>query len=444
MIYLTFIFSTIVSVILDYFYFFKITELTIKNKKEYIFIGCTLLISIYLSGLLPGYFSTIICNFFIIISFCILFHQYLDTKLILGTLVIIFFIDLIFDIVFSIIFSVFSKTSFNIKLIIDFVSSIISYLLEFWIVTKWAVFFRKRLQDKNINLLIWLFIYLYIVGAGIGIIYGSTKNVPPVSKFLSIALIVQAIFAIGMYYELLKVQKTILNKKQQEALKKELEQQKNYTETLEKDEDNLRRFRHDYKNILTAIKYSIQKGDYEKAIADLDKYTEENLDDDALLKYKDVNHVKIDYIKSLLVAKIAKMANEDIQYDFECREDINKLPNGIKELDLIRIMGIVIDNAIEESQKIISETGDNLQAEIQMMMYSSEDTGLEFEVRNKIKDGSVNPAQMKEAGYSTKKNHVGLGLANIDQIRQRYPAMDISYEIIDGYFDFYLVVEGDE
>lgn len=131
MIYLTFIFSTTVSVILDYFYFFKITELAIKNKKEYIFIGCTLLISIYLSGLLPGYFSTVICNFFIIISFCILFHQYLDTKLILGTLVIIFFIDLIFDIVFSIIFGVFSKTSFNIKLIIDFVSSIISYLLEF-------------------------------------------------------------------------------------------------------------------------------------------------------------------------------------------------------------------------------------------------------------------------------------------------------------------------
>lgn len=439
-----FLLSTVCPVILDYFYFFKITKINVRRKKEYLFIGLSLLISIFLNGIVTGYLSTILFCLFMIISLYIIFHHSVDIKLLLGTLVIIFYINLIFDIISSVISGLFSNLSFNIQLWINYILLAILYLIEYLIIIKYNLFFRKQLKSKNFNLFIWLIIYLYIVGAGIGIVYGATKNVPPVSKFLSVTLIVQAIFAIGMYYELLRIQKTILKKHQQEELQKDLEQQKNYTETLEKDEDNLRRFRHDYKNMLTAIKYSIQKGDYQKAVADLDKYTEENLDNDALLKYKDVNHVKIDYVKSLLVAKISKMANEDIKYDFECREDIDKLPAGINELDLIRIMGIVLDNAIEESQKIISETKDHSQAEIQMMMYSSEDTGFEFEVRNKIKDSSINPVQIKQAGYSTKKNHAGLGLANIDQIGQKYPAMDISYEVIDGYFDFYLVVEGDE
>lgn len=428
----------IFSSLFDIVFFKKITQVRLDLKHKGIILLIVLLIGEVINESVPGELSVFLADIFVTLGLLFLYRTEMNIVLLLGSLIVIYYFDVLVDVTYSVIIG--TSNSVYIRSL----SIILLVGLEFCIIFKYSSFFRKQLTGQNNRIFIWLISYLYIIEIAVGIIFGISKNIPPVSRFLSLTLIVQAIFAIGMYYELLRIQKTILKRHQQEELQKDLEQQKNYTETLEKDEDNLRRFRHDYKNILTAIKYSIQNGDYEKAVAELDKYTEENLDNDALLKYKDVNHVKIDYVKSLLVAKISKMANEDINYDFECREDIDELPTGINELDLIRIMGIVIDNAIEESQKIILETKDNSQAEIQMMMYSSEDTGFEFEIRNKIKDSSINPSQMKKAGYSTKENHAGLGLANIDQIGQKYPAMDISYEVIDGYFDFYLVVEGDE
>lgn len=441
---LYYVIPLIISNILDLVYFYKITKLKIRDKCDYFFILLVIIFVIYINNIMNSVLASFQSSIFLILILLFKFSDIVNWKIVVGSLLIVFNLDLLNDILYTIFINILKNNVVNINGLVIFLLNLALIFVELVVVFKCKDTFYNFLNSKNSNIFLSLLIYLYFIGMLIGFIYSKSTRVPPVSKFLLVTLIVQAIFAIGMYYELLRIQKTILKRRQQEELQKDLEQQKNYTETLEKDEDNLRRFRHDYKNMLTAIKYSIQNGDYEKAVAELDKYTEENLDNDALLKYKDVNHVKIDYVKSLLVAKISKMANEDINYDFECREDIDKLPTGINELDLIRIMGIVIDNAIEESQKIISETKDNSQAKIQMMMYSSEDTGFEFEIRNKIKDSNINPVQMKKAGYSTKENHAGLGLANIDQIGQKYPAMDISYEIIDGYFDFYLVVEGDE
>ncbi|MGQ5708406.1 sensor histidine kinase [Lactobacillus sp. PSON] len=285
--------------------------------------------------------------------------------------------------------------------------------------------------------------YLYFTGVGIGIIYSTNQNYLPVSVFLSIMLIIQTIFGIGFFYLLIRLQKNILNKQQQEKLQEELLQQKEYAEALEKEEDSLRRFRHDYKNMLTAVNYSVKMGNYDEAIAELDRYSEKNLDENALLKYKDVNHVKDEYVKSLLIAKISKMANDGIKYNFECRKDIPSLSEDIERLDLIRILGIAIDNAIEENEKILVTSNKN-DTDIQIMMNTSEDVKLEFEIRNKILTDDVSLAQMKKRGYTTKKDHEGVGLANIEQIKQKYPAMDISYSIEDGYFDFYMVIEEDE
>ena len=37
----------------------------------------------------------------------------------------------------------------------------------------------------------------------------------------------------------------------------------------------------------------------------------------------------------------------DIPYNFECRNNIRNLPDHVDELDLVRIIGITFDNAIE-------------------------------------------------------------------------------------------------
>lgn len=128
---------------------------------------------------------------------------------------------------------------------------------------------------------------------------------------------------------------------------------------------------------------SAQEGNVQEVIQKLDKYTETNLNSDALLKYKDVNHIHIKSIKSIIISKLTEMYNLNIPYNFECRSGVKKLSANIDELDLVRILGIAFDNAIEES-KIIKDMAEKNKSpeyeEIQIMAYSDGPDNFEFEI----------------------------------------------------------------
>ncbi len=48
---------------------------------------------------------------------------------------------------------------------------------------------------------------------------------------------------------------------------------------------------------------------------------------------------------------------------------------------------------------------------------------------------------ISEKGFSTKKEHSGLGLSTIRKITETYENMSITYDISNDYFDFYLVMD---
>lgn len=430
-------FVIILSSLLDIVYFQKITQVKLDLKHKGFLLLIILIVGEIINESISGALSTFLADVFVLLGILFLYRNRLKINFIVGSLITVYLLDLIIDYIYSIV------ADLSSLLYIQDISLVILMSVEFVIIFKYHSFFKEQLTNKNRKIFLYLLTYLYIISIAIMTIFGKSKVIPPVSKFLAGTLLIQGGFAIVIYISLIRVQKNILNKQQQEKLRKELLQQKKYAETLEKEEDSLRRFRHDYKNMLTAVKYSVRNGNYDEAIAELDRYSEENLDKNALLKYKDVNHIKDEYFKSLLITKISKMANDNIKYNFECRKDIPALTDDIEILDLIRILGIAIDNAIEENEKILASSNKN-ETDIQIMINTSEDVKLEFEIRNKILNDNVNLAQMKKHGYTTKKGHDGVGLANIEQIKRKYPAIDISYSIEDGYFDFYMVIEEDE
>lgn len=169
----------------------------------------------------------------------------------------------------------------------------------------------------------------------------------------------------------------------------------------------------------------------------LNTYTKTNLKSDAFKKYKDVNHVNIRSLKSIIISKLTEMYNLEISYNFECDEVINKIPPHINEIDLVRIIGITCDNAIEESRELIRKGED---AQIEIMIYSTEET-LEYEIQNKKRNLAISTKKIQQKGFSTKKEHSGLGLATIRKITETYENMSITYDISNDYFDFYLVMD---
>ena len=53
----------------------------------------------------------------------------------------------------------------------------------------------------------------------------------------------------------------------------------------------------------------------------------------------------------------------------------------------------------------------------------------EYEIRNKIENRKISTQEIQQRGFTTKKDHKGLGLTNIKEIDSKYPDMSISYTI---------------
>ncbi len=373
-----------------------------------------------------------------ILFFIFYFRKSKEKDVAVGSILIVGVVDSIIDILNSILMELLHIEDI---IYLDLLVQISIIILAVFIIETLYKFLYSYLMSENHNVFIGLLIYLYVSTTLTMIFYAQTKKVTSLSIFFTIFVLVQIVFAIATYVELINIQKHLLKKSQQDKLIKEQKQLQDYAQYLEESEDELRAFRHDYRNMFNSLKISAQEGNTKEVIQKLDEYTKANLNAKAFEKYRDVNHIKIKSLKSIIIAKLTEMYGEDIPYNFECSDEITKLPKNINELDLVRIIGISCDNAIEESKALSKQ---NKKAHIEIMISSNEDGEFEYEIQNKRRDSEISLKQIQQRGYSTKKSHSGMGLANINSIKNKYENMTISYEIPKGYFDFYLVIEPEE
>lgn len=431
------------SMLLNFVFFFKVTNLKLTSKYRCCVLILLLLLGLGISDM--GYKGDLFYDFLVVSLLYLMYRKIINSYLIINSVIAAFNIDIILDIFRSICLGIL-RYSFNrrILLVINLLLAIISCIIVIFIIRRYSFKLRKQLSGNNRYIILWLNCYLYLVSNIIAIVYTETNHVPPVSAFFITFLIIQTFFAIGIYYLILKEQGQLMKKKKQEELKNKQHQLEAYANYLEKSEDDLRGFRHDYKNILNSLKVSAKEGNIQEVIEKLDKYTKTNLNSKALLKYKDVNHVHVKSIKSIIISKLTEMYNLNIPYNFECRSNVYNLPNKIDEFDLVRIIGITFDNAIEESKALVAEKHQIRSANVQIMVFSDGPGEFEYEIRNKIQNKEISTTQIQRRGFTTKKNHKGLGLANIKEIENKYPDMSISYTVQDGWFDFYMVIDTED
>ncbi|WP_261792803.1 sensor histidine kinase [Lactobacillus johnsonii] len=422
----------LISGVTDLWIFFRVSQIAASKKNILILGGVLLLLPIVCVGIVQ------LATFLEILFFIFYFRKSKEKDVAVGSILIVGVVDSIIDILNSILMELLHIEDI---IYLDLLVQISIIILAVFIIETLYKFLYSYLMSENHNVFIGLLIYLYVSTTLTMIFYAQTKKVTSLSIFFTIFVLIQIVFAIATYVELINIQKHLLKKSQQDKLIKEQKQLQEYTRYLEESEDELRAFRHDYRNMFNSLKISAQEGDTKELIQKLDEYTKTNLNAKAFEKYRDVNHIKVKSLKSIIIAKLTEMYGSKIPYNFECRDDITKIPNNINELDLVRIIGISCDNAIEESKALSKQ---NKKAHIEIMISSNEDGEFEYEIQNKRRDSEISLKQIQQRGYSTKKSHSGMGLANINSIKNKYENMTISYEIPKGYFDFYLVIEPEE
>lgn len=403
-----------------YSFFYLLTPTRKSKKYNLLFILLTFPVILLINGVgdIIGFFAP----FIEIFIFYIVYRQLtLDYRL-CGRLLML---DLFSYITFgasALFFTLFTNYYTMVSVIILDVSL---NIFEYIILTKTTII--EKLDDEYGLLYFYLILYIWISSMVIYYLTTYVFNIDAVSYIIAMVVVVSQLFFSLFVYS--------INKKirQDKLSLQQINDLKIYTQQLESSQRSLRKFKHDYQNMLLSLKLSAKKSHDKELIDKLAEYSSKTLEDKVLWQFNDVDNVKDELLKSLFISKLNRIFQNNIQYSFECRIVIENLSNKYNSFDIIRILGIVYDNAIEESL----EFGD--EAKIDTMIYQ-ENGELEIEIRNRYRDTDLTIQDMKKSGFTTKKNHDGLGLANIEELSQSYNDIFINYQIKDGWFTFLMVM----
>ena len=241
-------------------------------------------------------------------------------------------------------------------------------------------------------------------------------NLPLIITFLS--FITMFVYFSLSIYSLTRVMKLA-------STTQKLQNAEEYNKTLSILHDSVRGFKHDFDNIVTTIGGYVKTNDMEG----LKKYYVQ-LEDDCqkvnslyILNPKLINNPGV---YSLLTTKYHEAEEKGIKVNMSLLLDLSKL--NMKIYEFTRILGILLDNAIEASdeseEKVINIVfRDDAKNHRQLII-----------VENTYKDKTVDTEKIFNKGFSGKENHTGLGLWEVRKILNKSKNVDLYTTKNEKYF----------
>lgn len=203
-----------------------------------------------------------------------------------------------------------------------------------------------------------------------------------------------------------------------------------YNAVIEETLENMKIYRHDHKNILLSIGGFLDNDD----ITELKKYFYENINENENINSKNLDgivNIKNRPVRGLIYAKIAKSDSSQINLNINVKDEIENF--YIKDIDMCKILGILIDNAIEacvESKEKLLNIG-----------IWNDDSEIYIIVSNSFKE-KPEIHKISEKGYSTKGSDRGLGFSIVQDLNERkYSNMLINKRIEDSLFTVEVIIQ---
>lgn len=210
-----------------------------------------------------------------------------------------------------------------------------------------------------------------------------------------------------------------------EETSRDLEGEKLVNKSLTILHDNIRAFKHDFNNIVQAIGGYVTTNDMDG----LKKYYSQLFDDCqrvnnlTTLSPEIINNPAI---YSLLASKYHKADELGIKIDLEVFLDLNTLK--VKVYELTRILGILLDNAIEATLECEEKF---IKVEIRKDNAHHRNTII---IKNTYLNKDINLDKIFEKSYSTKPNNTGLGLWEVRQILKKNNNLNLFTTKDDKFF----------
>ncbi|WP_300120435.1 sensor histidine kinase [uncultured Enterococcus sp.] len=365
----------------------------------------------------------------IIFGYYILKEEIEDKSVILNKVLFCILINKIIFISSSALMVIFMTSQNKVSYMYVLAQISIDYILAFFLLYVYNKFAIQSLIEKySSNLTILLYTYIIIVVGFIGYTAHKREIFDQFVLGILIFLVLQTLFVSALFIWMTIKQK---ERYEQKIKNQELVYLKKYTDSLEKDQEQSARFRHDYKNLILSLKEKAefsQDTALKEKIESLEHYSQPYLTDKFAYRY--LKNVKNDYVKSLLISKLYTASQKYIHCTFECPNVIHNIPMDI--FDFVRVLGILIDNALEAAEE--SE-----QKELAVAIYQDKEQ-LEISIINSCNQAKESINQLTKKGVTTKKGHSGLGLSNIEEINRKNENMFVNYQMEAEQFIAHVVL----
>lgn len=210
-----------------------------------------------------------------------------------------------------------------------------------------------------------------------------------------------------------------------EITKKDLACAEDYNKSLEILYDKVKGFKHDFDNIISTLDGYIENND----MTGLKKYFEEVKKDCKITNNLSIINPRVinnPGIYSLLNNKYFKATNLGITFEIEFFLNLTNLPINIYYLS--RILGILIDNAIEEAEKC-----DEKIVRISFIAENKNNRSV-ITVKNTYSNKDVDLEKIFEKGLSGKENHSGIGLWEVRKYIRKSNNLDLFTSKDPTYF----------
>ena len=215
----------------------------------------------------------------------------------------------------------------------------------------------------------------------------------------AVALI--AYFSVSIY--------SIISSSKLETTKQELENANNTIHTLKILHDQVRSFKHDFDNIVNSIGGYVVNED----INGLKRYYNQLLEECQktnnlyALSPEVINHPAIYH---MLATKYYEADQLNIEINLNIFLDLREIEKRMKIYDFTRILGILLDNAIDAAKECDKK--------IMNVIFRKELSNdmICIIIQNSYNNKDVNTEDIYKKGVSSKENHSGLGLWKVRQI----------------------------
>jgi hypothetical protein len=348
-----------------------------------------------------------------------------------------FILTAVFGIFFSVIFGYVQQIGYSFdsnteKLLVWGIAAFIIIVLILVFIYGIKRLFHKRFDDINRmgkaypkierffiynSLTIILLVMLFHCGYRIS--GGSETSLQLLNVFLFFALIIQLSFLI-MIFRITWLRDNLQNKA--------IENQSliAYSSSLEKNMDEIRNIKHDIKNIfLTMGNFVEQSGDSKMQAFYREKISPFAADEIAKSDlYGKLAAIDNEQLKAFLFYKISQAIGCGITLELDISPDFVISKSKMEFADLIRVLGILLDNAIEECMEIENA--------VLVIKISQNDELVSYMVKNNVRH-EIKENGLK-SGVSTKGNGRGKGLIIGRCIIEKYDFATLNSYFQNGCF----------